>query len=196
MPQRHALVAGLAPLGIGLGVGSLTSLLQTSADFPWLALVNAVSPWLTTAFAAGALQRRLPTATWAGLAATLMQVIGYYATAEARGFGVNLEWVAMWAVCAIVGGPLFGAAGHAWRRGRPSGLGAAALVAAWASEAVIAYQLRLGYTSSAVLFGVIAVVLALALGRHRAQYGRMAAWLVPLLLAGAAGHAVLGVVAG
>ena len=196
MPQRRALVSALAPIGIGLAVGSLTSLVQASADFPWLALVNAVSPWLTTAFAAGALQRKLPAATVAGLVATLLQVVGYYATAELRGFGVNLAWVAMWAVCAIVGGPVFGAAGHAWRRGAPAGLGAAALVAAWASEAVIGYQIRLGYTSSAVLFGLIAVVLALVLGRHRAQYARMAAWLVPALLAGAAGHAVLGVVAG
>ena len=62
--------------------------------------------------------------------------------------------------------------------------------------ALVVHQLRLGHTSSAVLFGCIAGVLAVGLGVHRAQHRAIARWLVPALVAGVAGHAVLGVVAG
>lgn len=181
-------------LALGLVVGILTSVLQASLEFPWLALVNAVSPWLTTAFVAGALQRRLPAAVVMGMAATLLQVVGYYLTAELRGFSANLSYVVLWSVCAVLGGPLFGAAGHLWRRAAPAGLGAALLMATYAAEALVGYGLRLGYTGSAVLFGVIAVVLVLVLGRHRAQLVATARWSVPALLAGAVGHYALGLV--
>jgi hypothetical protein len=87
------------------------------------------------------------------------------------------------------------AAGYVWRRAVPAGIGAAALPAAYASEAVVAYQLRLGYTSTAVLFGAIAVVLAVALGWWRDQYVAMTRWLAPALLAGMAGNVVVGWVA-
>jgi hypothetical protein len=180
---------------LGLAVGALTSVLQASLDFPWLALVNAVSPWLTTAFVVGALQPRLRAAVVVGLLATAMQVVGYYVTAELRDFDASMTYVVLWSACAVVGGPLFGAAGWSWRRARPAGLGAAAIVDAYASEALVAYQLRLGYTSSAVLFGAIALVLAVGLGRHRGQYRALARWVVPVFLAGVAGHWLIGLLA-
>ncbi|MCD4536081.1 endonuclease/exonuclease/phosphatase family protein [Nocardioides sp. cx-169] len=108
-------VPALAALALGLAVGVLTSFLQAVLDFPWLALVNAASPWLTTAFVAGAFQSRLRTACWLGMAATLLQVAGYYVTAELRGYDAGFTYVALWTVCAVVGGPVFGAAGHAGR---------------------------------------------------------------------------------
>lgn len=181
-------------LGLGVAIGVLTSVMQKYLDHPWLALVNAASPWLTTAFVTGALQSRLRTAVLVGTAATLLQVVGYYVTADLRGFGVSSTYVVVWSLCAVLGGPVFGAAGHVWWRARPAGVGAALLVAAYASEAVVAYQLRLGYSSTAWLFGTIALLLAAGLGRHRAQYAALARWLAPALIAGAAGHAVLGLV--
>lgn len=181
-------------LGLGVAVGVLTSLLQKPLDYPWLALVNAASPWLTTAFVAGALQSRLPTAALVGMAATLLQVAGYYVTADLRGFGVSTAYVVVWSLCAVLGGPVFGAAGHAWWRAIPVGAGAALLVAAYASEAVVAYHFRLGYSSTAWLFGALALVLAVGLGRHRSQYPALARWLIPTFIAGVAGHAVLGLV--
>lgn len=60
----------------------------------------------------------------------------------------------------------------------------------------MSYQLRLGYTSTAWFFGIIALLLALGLGWYRGQYRSMALWLVPALLAGAAGHLVLDLVLG
>lgn len=178
---------------LGLAVGALTSLGQAVLDFPWLGLVNAVSPWATTAFVAGALQPRLRTACWVGLVATLLQVVGYYVTAELRGYDAGLTYVVVWSLCAVVAGPVFGALGHTWWRARPSGLGAAALAAVYGAEA-LHYELSLGYTSTAVLFGVVAVLLALALGGRARQYAGLARWLLPALAAGLVGFWLLGAV--
>ena len=184
----------LLALAVGIAVGVLTSLLQKYLDFPWLGLVNAASPWLTTAFVAGALQSRLSTAMLVGTAATMLEVVAYYVTADLRGFGVSMNFVLLWSLCAVVGGPIFGAAGHVWWRAAPAGLGASLLVAAYASEAVVAYHFRLGYSSTAWLFGAIALLLAVGLGWHRRQYPALARWLLPSSIAGVVGHAVLGVV--
>ncbi|MBC7275637.1 DUF6518 family protein [Nocardioides sp.] len=192
--QRPHLGRILIALALGVAVGVLTSLLQKYFDYPWLALVNAVSPWLTTAFVAGALQPRLLTAVVAGVAATLLQVVAYYVTADLRGFGVSTSYVVVWLLCAVVGGPIFGAAGHSWWRAAPAGVGAALLVAAYASEAVVGYHFRLGYTSAAWLFGAIALLLAVGLGRHRSQYPALARWLVPALVAGVVGQVAVGLV--
>ena len=194
MLQQRRLGAVLLALALGVAVGVLTSLLQAHLEFPWLALVNAASPWLTTAFVAGALQSRLSTAMLVGAAATALEVVAYYVTADLRGFGVSMNYVLLWSMCAVVGGPIFGAAGHVWRRAAPAGLGTALLVAAYASEAVVLYHFTLGYTSAAWLFGAIALLLGLGLGRHRSQYPALARWLLPAFIAGVAGHAALGLV--
>jgi hypothetical protein len=193
--ERRSLTPVLVALALGVVVGVLTSLLQGQLNFPWLALVNAASPWLTTAFVAGALQSRLSTAALVGIAATGLEVVAYYVTADLRGFGVSTAYVVLWSLCALVGGPIFGAAGHLWRRAAPAGLGAALLVAAYASEAVVVYHFRLGYSSSAWLFGATALLLAIGLGRRRRQHPALARWLVPTFIAGVAGHAALGLVA-
>ena len=194
MLQQRRLGAVLLALALGVAVGVLTSLLQAHLEFPWLALVNAASPWLTTAFVAGALQSRLPTAMLVGAAATALEVVAYYVTADLRGFGVSTTYVLLWSMCAVVGGPIFGAAGHVWRHAAPAGVGAALLVAAYASEAVVVYHFRLGYSSAAWLFGTIALLLAVGLCWHRSQYPALARWLLPALIAGVAGHAALGLV--
>lgn len=194
MPSHRRLGTIILPPVVGVAVGVATSLLQGHLDLPWLALVNAASPWLTTAFVAGALQSRLSTAAFAGVVATTLQVVAYYVTADLRDFGVSTTYVLFWSLCAVVGGPVFGAAGCTWRRAVPAGPGAALLVSAYASEAVIAYHLRLGYSSTAWLFGAVAILLAAGLGWHRRQYPVVALWLVPTFVAGSAGHTVLGLV--
>lgn len=196
MPASNDLRPALVALVMGAAAGIATSFLQAGLDFPWLALVNAASPWLTIAFVAGALQPRLGTAVFVGLAATALEVVGYYVTADLRGFGVSAHYLVLWSLCAVIGGPVFGVAGHTWRRAAPDGLGVALLVAAYASEALISYHLRLGYESAAVLFGAIALLLAAALGAHRSQHLPLARWLVPAFAAGVAGNIVLGLVTG
>ncbi len=182
----------LLALAMGIAVGVLTSVLQAHLDYPWLALVNAASPWLTTAFVAGALQSRLSIAMLVGVAATTLAVVAYDVTADVRGFGVSMSYVMLWSLSAVVGGAIFGAAGLVWWRAAPAGLGAALLVAAYASEAVVAYHFRLGYSAAASLFGAIALLLAVVLGWHRSQYPALARWLLPTFIAGVAGQAALG----
>ena len=83
----------------------------------------------------------------AGLVTGLLELAGYYLTAAARGYPAGGSILVFWAACAVVGGPLFGAAGWVWwRRPAPvSGLGASALPAAFLAEAAVAYAWRLHY---------------------------------------------------
>lgn len=50
------------------------------------------------------------------------------------------------------------------------------LVAAYSSEAAVAYHLRLGYHSTPLLFAAIGLLLAVGLGWHRRQYRALGQW--------------------
>lgn len=180
----------------GLVMGAVTSVLQKYLDFPWLSLVNAASPWLAPAFAVGALQRRVGGAALAGLATCVFELVGYYLTSAARGYfsagghGILLFWTG----CAVVGGPVFGAAGWLWRQGRVRGLGASVLVASFLAEAAVGYGWRLHYTSSAILFAVIGVAAAVLLGLRDRAYVPLCRWLLVTFPAGAIAELILGLV--
>jgi len=196
-PVAPALVLAAA-LAIGLAWGAATSGLQTL--LPSSGLANAVGPWVAAAFAVGALSRRPGVAMVAGVLACAGEVGGYYLVSAARGFGVNPSMVALWAVSAVVGGPVFGAAGWCWRRARSvrwAALGAALLGGVFLAEGVVQYGVVLGYTGNAVVFCTLGVLLAVLLGATspavrtagpRARgVGAAAAWLGVVLLAGATG---------
>jgi hypothetical protein len=188
---RVAMVAA-----VGLAVGALTSVLQTYLNSPWLSLVNAASPWLTFAFLLGTLYRSPLEAACAGVATGLLELAGYYVTANARGHSAVGGIVVFWAACAFLGGPVFGAAGWAcWRdRGHFGNLGAAVLPAAFLAEAAISYGVRLHYASSALLFAGLGALAfgILGLGRHR--YLGIARWLVVTVPVAMLGELVLGLV--
>ena len=150
-----------AVIAIGVAIGVATSFLQAPLSMPWAALANSASPWLTAGFFCGALQSRRGTAIAAGLSASVLEVLGYYVTSMSRGFPASYAYIVFWTVCALVGGPLFGLAGWAWRRGtgRSRIIGAAFLPGTFIAEAVGAYLLRLHYGSAAVLYLVIGAVL-------------------------------------
>jgi Family of unknown function (DUF6518) len=151
---------------IGILVGSATSFAQAHLDLPWAALANSASPWLLGGFAAGAVQLRRGSAIAAGFVTCGLEVASYYATTAARGFPVSPAWIAFWAACALVGGPVFGWAGWAWRlaAGWWQALGASLAASTFLAEGLGAYQFRLRYESSAILYLVIgAVLLVLAL---------------------------------
>jgi hypothetical protein len=126
----------------------------------------------------------------------LLELAGYYLTAAARGYPAGNGILMFWAACAVLGGPLFGAAGWAWWRGpaRVSGLGTAALPAAFAAEAVVAYAWRLHYWSSAILFTVVAAAVFALAGWHRRQFVPAARWLPAVLAAGVAAELLLGLI--
>src|ERR1700733_5811525 len=185
-----------AVLVIGLLAGAGTSVLQKYLGSPWDSLANAASPWLVLMFAAGVLWARPPAAALAGAAAGVLELAGYYLTAAARGYPAGPGILAFWTACAVLGGPLFGAAGWAWWRGPAalSALGAAALPAAFLAEAAVAYAWRLHYWSSAALFAVLGVVAFVLAGLRRRQYAAAARWLLAAFPAGVAAELLLGLI--
>jgi hypothetical protein len=192
---RTALVLPLA-LVAGIAAGALTSWGQTVLGGTWFAgLANAVSPWIVTSFAVGALARRSWVAALAGLLVCAGEVAGYYVAAELRGFGVGTAAVAMWVVAGVVGGPLFGWAGRQWRtgEGRWRGVGAALLVGCWLAEALVTYGLVLRYGDDAVVFAGIGVLLAVVLSRQGRQGRALLRWTPAALAAGVVGFLVLQV---
>jgi hypothetical protein len=184
----------LVAAAAGLATGAVTSLLQKYLGSPWLSLVNSASPWLAVMFAAGALWPRPRGAALAGGATGLLELAGYYLIAAARGYPAGHGIVVFWAACAVIGGPLFGAAGWAWWRapGRPASLGAAAVPAAFLAEAAVGYAWRLHYWSSALLFTIVAVVAFVLAGLRGHQHARLVLWVLALLPAGLAAELVLG----
>jgi hypothetical protein len=177
----------------GLVIGALTSVLQKYLGAPWGSLVNSASPWLAGMFALGTMWRRASAAAVAGCTVGVLELVGYYATAHLRGYPVSHSILLFWGVCALVGGPLFGAAGWEWWRGptRLRGLGAAAMSSAFVAEAIVVYGIRLHYGSEAVLFAVVGASLAVVLGFRHRQHRRLAAWLIITLPAGALAELIL-----
>jgi hypothetical protein len=121
MVNRTSLAVALA-LGVALGLFSLfgDGLPVDTPMIVLVALANAASPWLVTAFAAGALAQGVQRGAIAGALALSVAVATYYGGLAIRGVApddlgiVSLAWIAV----AVVAGPAFGAAGGAWRSSR------------------------------------------------------------------------------
>ncbi len=178
----------------GLAVGGLTSVGQTLlGGTAFAGLGNAVSPWLVLPFAVGAFARSDRHALAVGLLACVAQVLGYYLVAHLRGFGVSTGFLVIWAVAGVLGGPLFGWAGRAWRTatGRLRGVGPALLVGSWVSEAAVSYVVVLRYGGDAAVFGAVAAVLTAFLGVAGRQLRPLLLWLPAACLLGAVGFAAL-----
>lgn len=194
LPASAVSVALTVSVAVGLVVGGLTSPAQTLLGGTVLSgLANAVSPWLLAPFLLGARGRSRALAAAAGALACVGEVAGYYLVSAARGFGVNPVTVAVWVVCGVVGGVVFGLAGRGWTgaHGGWRGLGPALLVAAWACEAIVTFAVVLRYVEDAVVFGVVAVLLFVLLGVRGRQHAQLAVWLVPALIAGVGGELLL-----
>ncbi|HEY0937612.1 MAG TPA: DUF6518 family protein [Trebonia sp.] len=146
---------------IGALIGTGTALVQPHVGQPWSALVNSSSPWLLGGFIAGALHRRRNPALLSGLATLVVEVGAYFATADLGRIPVLHAYTLFWTVCALVGGPVAGWAGWAWRWGgpRPHAFGAAFLPGSFIAEAFGAYGLRLHYEPALTMFLVIGAVL-------------------------------------
>jgi len=112
-------------------------------------------------------------------------VLSYYVTSMSRGFPASHAYIVFWTVCALVGGPLFGLAGWAWRHGagRARIIGAAFLPGTFIAEAVGAYLLRLHYNSAAGLYLVIGAVLLVVLAWH-VRHLELLAWTGAVTIVG------------
>jgi hypothetical protein len=185
----HALLV----VTVGLAVGVLTSFGQKHLSGALNALVNSASAWLIAPFFVGSRTPSRRSAAVAGLTVCALQLVGYYATTEVRGFSPGGSIVRFWAGCALFGGPLFGLAGHVWHKGPASirGLGAAALPGAFFAEGLWSYLHQLHYYGTAALWFGIGVALALLLSRDRPADLR---WLPLTVILGLAGEIVVSTV--
>ncbi|MBF0687144.1 MAG: hypothetical protein IR158_05165 [Cellulomonas sp.] len=185
----------------GLVSGVLTSFGQAVLPGPLAGLANAVAPWLVVPFAVGALTRRWAWALVAGAVACLGQVVGYYVTADLRGFPVGTTRALCWLLAGLPGGVVAGVAGWSWWRsgrgaasvwsGRERGLGGAVLVAVWLAEAIVTYAIGLRYPGHALVFAGVAVVVLSLLGLRGRQHGAVARWLGPVAVLGCVGFGAL-----
>jgi len=94
---------------IGLAAGLLSGLAEGRVDGTLDALANSLSTWLLAPFVVGWFASSRREAALAGLLTCALQLAGYYVFAH----DTTASLVAFWLVCAVLGGPLFGAAGHA-----------------------------------------------------------------------------------
>ncbi|MFE6894623.1 DUF6518 family protein [Streptomyces sp. NPDC057694] len=106
----------------GLLLGVLTNLAQGWLPGDWNQIANSGAVWSAVAFAAGAVlypRGSVTQAALGGLGAEVGLVVGYYGYAEFGRDGMgDLSAPLLWLGMACVAGPLFGVAGHWWRRGR------------------------------------------------------------------------------
>jgi hypothetical protein len=189
-PIRPIAASAARPIGtavaIGIAIGTATALLQPHLSQPWSALANSASPWLLGGFAAGALAAGRRLAVTAGLSACAVMVAAYYITAAVIEMPVASSLSAFWLACALIGGPVSGLAGWAWRRGsgRARAYGAAFPPGTFIAEAIGAYGFRLHYQPAVALFLLIGVALLCLLSRRVPPAGFLT-WTVVFIVAGA-----------
>jgi hypothetical protein len=187
-----AVVAGLVAGAVTqIGQGLLPDLLRPFA--------NAISPWLAVAFGVGATASSRRVAGGAGLLALVAALVGYFGLVLVRfGYGPTLGGANLvWLLGAVVGGPVFGAAGHAWRReeGWLRAAGPALLGAAAVAEGVYLSRIET-VAASAPLFVIPGLAVPVALGRTNAERLRGLGAVVPCLALAALGYLALFAVYG
>jgi hypothetical protein len=110
------LVALIGVIGFANGLLSLLAFGTLGAG--WNTLGNSGAIWLLVAFAVGAL---MPTAglAIAGATASLVgSVVWFYMIAHyVVGMPISSAGIAIWLLASVIGGPLYGLAGHWWRTG-------------------------------------------------------------------------------
>jgi hypothetical protein len=181
--RASAIVASAAVAG--LTVGCATSFGQRYLGGALNAFVNSASAWLIAPFAFGAAMGTLRGAALTGLLVCVLQLAGYELTAELRGFASSQSLTLFWGVCAVIGGPVFGAGGQLLRAGpaRLRGLGGALPASAFLAEGAWLYLHELHYYATAALWLAIGAVAAVVLLRGVREY-RWLALTLPLGLAG------------
>jgi hypothetical protein len=187
--RRRRWRAGALVVATGLAIGAATSFGQGHLGGASNALVNSVSAWLVAPFAAGALMAARRGAALAGLTVAVLEVAGYYVTADLRGFANGPLLIAFWLACGVAGGPLFGAAGRVWRGGdrRERGLGGALVPAVFAAEGLWLDLHEQHDAARAGLWLGCAAVAAAVLLRRPAERR----WLAPALTCALLGEVAL-----
>lgn len=137
----------------------------------------------------------MPDRRWAagaGIATLLLAMVGYYTMTELRyGIGGGTSSLIFWGLGALVGGPVFGIAGLAWRTGtgRQRGL-AIGMVAAVAISEGVYHAVVLSAPAVGAGFILVGLLVPVVLGRSRDDrlWGYVAT--IPALVLGALGFVV------
>ncbi|MDO9407019.1 DUF6518 family protein [Patulibacter sp.] len=172
-------------LAVGLTIGVLTSLGQTVLGTPLSALVNSASAWLVAPYLVGRSAPSIRTGAALGFVVCAAQLVGYDVASVLRGFGAGGAQNVFWGACAVVGGPVFGAAGALRRTGAPGlrGIGSTVLPAAFLAEGAWVYGHELQYWSTLALWAVIGLVL-LVVGSRGTIERRWIGLTLPVALLG------------
>jgi uncharacterized protein DUF6518 len=192
--SRSVMRLAAAAAAAGVAVGAL-SLGGQSLGGVWGRLGNSGAVWLCAAFLVGSLFDTITEAALGGLLTLVGAVFGYYVSAKwFVSAGVNPSAVAIWVATAIVGGPVFGAAGEAWRRGAgwPRIAAVALLGGALVGESVyLAAYVRSGLPVAApmVVLGLTMPALLLRTGHDRARGWML---LVPCAIATFGAYRLIG----
>ncbi len=184
------------PVGVGLLTGVLTLVAQSVLPEAFNRLANSGAVWVTVAFVVGTRMESWRAAAVAGLVTLLFAVGGYYAAAGVAGAGVSMGAVAIWSGTAVVGGPVFGAAGWAWwserlHPGRRHAVAAALLGAVYLAEGIYTLLLVPAMAPAGLAEVIAGIVLAAVLPRDGATRRLAVVVLVPLTLVGLAGFLVI-----
>ena len=173
-------------VGAGLVVGALSSIGRSHLDGTLEAFANSTSTWLIAPFLIGTLAATRREAAVAGFATCASQLAGYYVVDALQGIGTTGSLIAFWTLCAIVGGPVFGLAGHVWRTAEPplKGLGIAALAGVFMAEGVYAYVHQQHHYLTAAVWVGIGIAFAALSSRGRVEQLRWLGLTVPLGVSG------------
>jgi hypothetical protein len=188
IPRRIAII-----VAVGLATGVASQFAQDLLPDAWSQVGNAISPWLLVAFLLGSTMPDRRWAAGAGVAALALAVVGFYLTTTIRfGIGGGTGALVFWGLGALVGGSVFGLAGHTWRTTPDVRLRAFAiglLAAVFIAEGL--YQTRIVPSSTVgPAFIVVGAIVPLVIGRTWAD--RLGGYVatVPALALGALGFIV------
>lgn len=147
-------------IGLGIALGAL-AWLSDQLEYPYSALIpaNAIGAWLGLGFILGASAKTVPTGALRGLVGLLSAVAAYYLLISLSEAGFRLigapHAATTWGAVGLIAGPIFGAAGGAWRHleGNRRAIAVGLLAASLIAEGV-----RFGLLRSGDLGGVIYLV--------------------------------------
>jgi hypothetical protein len=157
--------------GTGTGLGVALGVLAWLADqleYPYSALIpaNAIGAWIGLGFILGASAKTVPTGALRGLVGLLSAVAAYYALISIFGVGFRLigasHAATTWGAVALIAGPIFGAAGGAWRHWQGAGrsVAVAVLAASFIAEGLVYGRLRTGDVGGILLLIEVAIGVA------------------------------------
>jgi hypothetical protein len=157
-------------IALGIALGAL-AWLSDQLEYPYSALIpaNAIAAWIGLGFILGASAKTVPTGALRGLVGLLSAVGAYYLLISLSEAGFRLigapHAATTWGAVALLAGPIFGAAGGAWRHRRGTGraIAVAVLAASLIAEGVVFGALRLGDIGGTLLLIEVGIGLAVPL---------------------------------